>query len=546
MRKAYFTFIFTVLSTNLKEAAAKTFSSSILSTTRSEVLEAVGNTPIPYDGIVDPNNILDQATKQKLSEKIYQHSSLLRVNRQGRVVVTSGRNGDCHDIKDSKSRSTDINNAGFPVQIVVTIVEGMEVVTEDEIDDNDLDVEELAGQFVMNLHNIWGVGHEIKPSNTDSSTENHNSGGTGVLVFLSVRDRVVFISVGGALDHLLTSGRIDRIIKDDMRADLKQANFGLGLVKGIDAIVELLENNEEPSLIEKMFENWDSIIIFLWTAFAFGIGSFRERKRQREQRVYAKVAAQLSELDRARAGVLQGSYQQTTSCPICFEKFLSTVHGSDGRPLQLLRCGHVFDKTCFEKWISLGYGDVTKCPVCRVDIGPSCDGPTTTPMPNNSLQWHTFAANTGSEDDIDLNDRNSTNNSSLQNVDIDRDLATIEFEDDSRNENSIPVEVHVRHDETRMNIQYRVDRIFRLERLSELYPRYITPDAVLRWCSPTFNGSLVKDQSFRNRKPVVTQNKNRCCSSTNSNNEDLSESSNYGEVYNFGGGTTAGGAGGSF
>jgi hypothetical protein len=51
-------------------------------------------------------------------------------------------------------------------------------------------------------HCRWGVG-------TTS-----DSGGTGVLIFLSVDDRVVYISRGGSFDTLLRDSRIDSAIKE--------------------------------------------------------------------------------------------------------------------------------------------------------------------------------------------------------------------------------------------------------------------------------------------------------------------------------------------
>ena len=70
-----------------------------------------------------------------------------------------------------------------------------------------------------------------------------------------IRDRVVFSPVGGALDHLLTSGRIDRIIRNHMRADLKWASYEAGLTKCIDAIVKLLERGKESSAFEFRSDN---------------------------------------------------------------------------------------------------------------------------------------------------------------------------------------------------------------------------------------------------------------------------------------------------
>ena len=64
-----------------------------------------------------------------------------------------------------------------------------------------------------------------------------------------------------------------------------------------------------------------------------------------------------------------GWCHETTSCPICWGKFASRSKGSDQRPLCRLQCGHVFDKTCIEKWLSSG--DTSKCPLCQQVIATS-------------------------------------------------------------------------------------------------------------------------------------------------------------------------------
>ena len=58
-----------------------------------------------------------------------------------------------------------------------------------------------AEDFARALHDSWGVGHDTP------------HGGTGILIFLSVQDRVIYISRESALDRLVNSARIDKIIK---------------------------------------------------------------------------------------------------------------------------------------------------------------------------------------------------------------------------------------------------------------------------------------------------------------------------------------------
>ena len=43
--------------------------------------------------------------------------------------------------------------------------------------------------------------------------------------------------------------------------------------------------------------------------------------------------------------------------------------GNDGQPIKMLRCGHIFDSTCWKTWADSGQGNPWVCPVCRQDIG---------------------------------------------------------------------------------------------------------------------------------------------------------------------------------
>merc|ERR1712226_448340 len=78
--------------------------------------------------------------------------------------------------------------------------------------------------------------------------------------------------------------------------------------------------------------------------------------------------------------------------------------GSDGLPLRMLPCGHVFDETCWREWVdseqvnhhfsNQNTSSHRQCPVCREDFGKK--------------------TKTNSNDDLNNNDNdneNETNNS---------------------------------------------------------------------------------------------------------------------------------------
>lgn len=45
------------------------------------------------------------------------------------------------------------------------------------------------------------------------------------------------------------------------------------------------------------------------------------------------------------------------------------ILGTDDLPIKLLRCGHIFDESCWKAWVDSGHGNPWICPVCRQDVG---------------------------------------------------------------------------------------------------------------------------------------------------------------------------------
>jgi uncharacterized membrane protein YgcG len=333
--------------------------------------------------------------------------------------------------------------------------------------DDEMNEETAAQAFARTLHDTWGVGHET------------SVGGTGVLIFLSVDDRVLYISRGGAMDHILGDSRIDTIIHGVQPA-LKQAKYAEGLIEAVEHVVDFIQKGE-PTWNERILEflQIQYLIMFFWLYVFFG-GLWSAQKQRREGRVYAQAASQLTELDRAQAEALQGRYQ-ATSCPVCLENFKSSTVGSDDQPIKLLRCGHVFDESCWSEWVNSGQGNVTKCPICQKDVGPQ-----------NSTEL------------------DHAHTQPVQNIAED-----------------------VREDQDRVVRQFQQERNFRLVRLGYRFPGYITPNQIQRWSSPTYNGSLVRDQSFVQNNPRVVH-------------RSTGGGGSGGSSISFGGGTSSGGRGGRF
>lgn len=379
--------------------------------------------------------------------------------------------------------------------------------------DEDDEILSASKSFTMELHNKWGIGQHAK------------CGDTGVLIYISISDRVVYISKGSALDDLLISSRIDAIItkmKPYLRSNLYKEAIEMGMYGLLGEI-----DKGYPSFFERYY---DMFLAGGILSIIFGVFFGNEYVQSRRRRKYAEARMHLSQLDRDNALALQGQYR-CTSCPICFEPFQNTLtddntsstndtshdgandesesminnqesgemKGSDGLPLRLLRCGHVFDESCYQTWVSTGQGDVTKCPICKEDIGG------TTPTNDND--------STRSVD----SDNSTSSTSSSSSLHRRTTRTTTIFRD-------------------RNYDYYRRERLFRLARLANRYPQYIRPNQVSRWGDANYNGRLVKDDGFVRSDPV-----RQAARSSSSGSRTYSSSASG---HSFGGGRSSGGGGG--
>uniref|UniRef100_A0A7S2K0W5 RING-type domain-containing protein n=2 Tax=Leptocylindrus danicus TaxID=163516 RepID=A0A7S2K0W5_9STRA len=346
---------------------------------------------------------------------------------------------------------------------------------EDEDEESIADI--AAQQFATETHDSWGIGH----------AECH----TGIMLFISVDDRAIYISTGAGLKRLLTHSRLGKVM-EGMKRYLRQGNYAMAIRNALVQMRTYIDEGE-PTATEKMTVFLEEYGLLLIIVLGFGslyLVGLRQERRQREE--YAIVHSHLTQIERDRAAALQGEYQ-CSSCAICLEDFTQQNEdgmwtlGSDGLPLKLLQCGHVFDETCWQNWARSGQGDPTKCPVCRADVGG--------------------VAATAEAGTADLRHRNAPG-----------DLR-------------VP---HRRFDEN----MYRREMGFRLLRLSQRYPRYVRPNMLQRWSQESYNGSLVQDRTFQNADPSRVKIPN----GRSGNGHSFGRSASIGS--SFGGGRSSGGRGG--
>jgi hypothetical protein len=254
-------------------------------------------------------------------------------------------------------------------------------------EDEDDMVNDAAQVFARNLHDAWW---NSRASCSQSSSSCGDSSEYGILIFLSINDRVCFISTGSAVASILPWWRLERVV-GNMKPDLRLRDYGAAILHAIQDLSELLLAGP-PTLSDRLHDFGSRFgVVIGFAIFTFFFGAWGEYRDRRKRWQYAEVRSRLTKADQERARVLQSQYK-TVHCPICLESFQSiedidddvekdscnTKHGdsldiplrgNDSRPVKMLRCGHIFDETCWKAWVNSGYGNPCICPVCRQDVG---------------------------------------------------------------------------------------------------------------------------------------------------------------------------------
>ena len=269
--------------------------------------------------------------------------------------------------------------------------------------DQDDMVNDAAQYFARYIHDTWSrrLSQERKAAGNESSPPTNI-----VLIFISTLDRICYISSGTRITAMLPWWRLEHVVQD-MKTDLRRNKTGEALGVAIDDLTSLLKEGPPTftDRVDDFFERFGIVILFTTLTFIFATwGEFRDRHRriflgERKSRMTAK--------EREKARALQREFK-TKMCPICLEPFDSSSSpsdddkdhpdkdnddsnnsattarkdsmkrvdsygifkkGSDDQPLKLLRCGHIFDTTCWQTWVNSGQGNPWICPVCRQDVG---------------------------------------------------------------------------------------------------------------------------------------------------------------------------------
>lgn len=350
--------------------------------------------------------------------------------------------------------------------------------------------------FARKIHDTWGVGMVTA-----------YCGGTGILLFLSEQDRSIYLSRGTALESVLTDRRLDKTI-ESVKPLLSQGLYGAAILSALRELDNYLIAGR-PGWRERASDFFASYLVLVMISGACAIVAKAICDDRKQRRGYAKVASHLNELDRARATALQGRFQ-AKSCPICLEDFQViegshcnetekfTQNGSDGLPLRLLRCGHIFDETCWAEWVSSGHhGKVDKCPICQQNVGK--------PLRDEKLT----------------------------------DVRRAVTETTSASVSDQWRQQRLEEERNRAIRQYTYDRNFRLMQLGTRYPQFVRPQQIQTWSQVGYDGSLANDPSFVNSDPV-----RQAAAAASAGNNHFGSGGSGGT--GFGGGSSGGGRSGQW
>jgi hypothetical protein len=266
-------------------------------------------------------------------------------------------------------------------------------------EDEDDMVNDAAQIFARYLHDHWWQ--------QDDNRQNNNRD-YGILIFLSIQDRVCFISTGSAISTILPWWRLEHIVSS-MKPDLRHRDYGHALLAAIDDLSNMLAAG--PPTMKDRFHDFMARfgVVIAFAVFTFFFGAWGEYRDRRKRWQYAESRSKLTPVEREKARILQREFK-TTSCPICLEPYdygedlllddddeerppLSEgegerkkpactgmkrvdsygipLWGQDRKKIKLLRCGHLFCESCWKGWVHSGYGNPCICPVCRQDVGKS-------------------------------------------------------------------------------------------------------------------------------------------------------------------------------
>ena len=226
-------------------------------------------------------------------------------------------------LKDNKDVIEGFINGVVGAVVAVAIVDEM---TPSFVAGDDKEV--AAKRFAKSLHDDWGVG--------DKDTNN------GILIFLSINDRTVYISTGAGVKGKVTAQYVDYLISE-MKPDLKAGNYGTAIEKTVTQIRLIMSDQSDIAKrisSGEWSDNWFIGLLVAGGLAVSGVAVHNTRKLNQLRR--GRVA-----LDKFMSEVEEASDHKkfiSESCPICLEQFSTFRAAGDGHVEEANAEGNVYNK----------------------------------------------------------------------------------------------------------------------------------------------------------------------------------------------------------
>jgi len=198
-----------------------------------------------------------------------------------------------------------------------------------------------------------------------------NSRGSGVLIFLVLDVQLIYIARSSALNTVLTEQRISRLITQILPL-LNREKYETAIAEAIDGMAFYIKYGE-PRFWERVGNNRASsagLIVLL--VFSFYASYVLCTSRVKEKRS-SKIISHREQLDRVHGEMLKNRLSADT-CPICLESFNEkSGTGTDGLPLDYIRCGHSYCSSCWWSWKEkvANECETLRCLICRQRVKSS-------------------------------------------------------------------------------------------------------------------------------------------------------------------------------
>lgn len=212
------------------------------------------------------------------------------------------------------------------------------------------DIDVACENFARKLHDLWGVGDTVKEH--------------GLLLFLSIEDRAMYISRGQGLESRFTDRILDIII-ENMKSPLKKGQYGQAVEQGVTDTILVIQGKESKVTFWSDVGTYLTYLVMGGFLSFWGYMNYTSWSRKRElQRGEAAMKALMDDIDK----MSKDEFYESSTCPVCLEDFDPE---NPSRKSTGLRCGHLFCHDCVKELLKRS---AALCPICRIPIDKSSTG----------------------------------------------------------------------------------------------------------------------------------------------------------------------------